>query len=164
MLVSLDKLSKVTTRVVNLSQEDLLANLRALEPILRNLNKAGDDLPKNLEMLLSFPFPPTVTNALRGDYANLDITVDLDLKSLTRNLLGGTALDSLVKQSDQVRSLIRPPSLTLPQTPPGVLNPTPGLTGPGTLIPGQSPPPGGGPQPSPSANPDLSNLIFGGLK
>ncbi|MBC6464525.1 MCE family protein [Actinomadura alba] len=168
MLVSLDKLSKVTTRVVNQSKADLLANLRALQPILQNLNKAGNDLPNSLEMMLTFPFPPSVANALRGDYANIHITLDLDLKSLTHNLLGGTALEGLTEQGDQVRSMIRPPSLTLPQTPPGVLEPSPGAPGvpglpgvPGVPAPGGSSTPT--PRPSSTADPGLFDLIMGGL-
>jgi phospholipid/cholesterol/gamma-HCH transport system substrate-binding protein len=121
MLVSLDRLSTVMTRVVNQSKADLVANLRALEPTLKNLNKAGADLPNGIGMLLTFPFPPSTINALRGDYGNMTVTLDLDMKSLAQNLLGGTALDALTKQGEKVRSLIRPPSLTLPQTPPGVL-------------------------------------------
>jgi phospholipid/cholesterol/gamma-HCH transport system substrate-binding protein len=165
MLVSMDKLSKVTTRVVNQSKQDTLANLRALQPILQNLNKAGTDLPNGLEMLVTFPFPPAVVNAIRGDYANLHITLDLDVKSLMQNLLGGTALEGLAKQGEQMRALIRPPGLTLPQSPPGVLTPSPGATSgtPGTTGPGGSPTPGT-PQPSSSPDSGLYDLITGGLK
>jgi phospholipid/cholesterol/gamma-HCH transport system substrate-binding protein len=167
MLVSLDRLSKVTTRVVQQSKADLLANLRALQPILQNLNKAGTDLPNSLEMMITFPFPPSIANALRGDYANIHITLDLDLKSLTQNLLGGTALEGLVRQGDQVRSLIEPPSLTLPQTTPGVLDPSPGAPGtpgvPGTPGPGRPTAPGVVPRPSSTPDPGLYDLIMGGL-
>jgi phospholipid/cholesterol/gamma-HCH transport system substrate-binding protein len=150
MLVGLDRLSKVMTQVVTQSKADLVANLRALEPTLKNLNKAGTDLPNGLGMLLTFPFPPSTINALRGDYGNINITLDLDTQSLARNLLGGTALDALMKQGDQVRSLIRPPSLTLPQTPPGVLGGTPGQS------------PGGTGEPTPGSG--LFGLLTGGMK
>ncbi|HZB31206.1 MAG TPA: MCE family protein [Streptosporangiaceae bacterium] len=142
MLVSLNKFGDTATRVINASRDDLLANLRALEPILANLNKAGDDLPSSLENLISFPFPSTASNLLRGDFANLHITLDLNLGELANNLLGGTALEGLAKQQEAMRDLIQPPNLTLPQTPPGVLPPG-GLPGGG--LPGA---PGGG-QPPP---------------
>jgi phospholipid/cholesterol/gamma-HCH transport system substrate-binding protein len=147
MLVSLDRLSRVMTQVVNQSKADLVANLKALEPTLKNLNKAGTDLPNGLGMLLTFPFPPSTINAVRGDYANINIKLDLDMKSLAQNLLGGTALDALMKRGEQLRSLIRPPSLTLPQPPPGVLGSTPGQ-------------PGG----AQSSDSGLFGLLTGGLK
>jgi phospholipid/cholesterol/gamma-HCH transport system substrate-binding protein len=136
MLVSLSKLGNTATNVINQSRDDLLANLRALQPILNNLNKAGTDLPNGLEMLSTYPFPPAAANMLRGDYANIALTLDLDLESLTHNLLGGTALEGLAKQQEQMRSLIKPPNLTLPQNPPGVLPPG--------GLPGLLPKPGGG--------------------
>ncbi|RAY15168.1 virulence factor Mce family protein [Actinomadura craniellae] len=121
MLVALDELSKTTTRVVNASKADLLVNLKALEPILANLNKAGTHLPRQLEAMITFPFPHTFSNVLRGDYGNVHMTLDLDMKSLARNLLGGTELDALTKQGAAARNLLRPPDITLPQQPPGVL-------------------------------------------
>jgi phospholipid/cholesterol/gamma-HCH transport system substrate-binding protein len=152
MLVSLSKFGQTATRVINATRDDLLANLRALQPVLNNLNRAGADLPNGLETLLTFPFPPTASNTLRGDFANLHITLDLDLGDLAHNLLGGTALEGLAKQQERMRDLIQPPDLTLPQTPPGVLPPAglPGLQpagggaggGGGGLLPGL---PGGGP-------------------
>jgi phospholipid/cholesterol/gamma-HCH transport system substrate-binding protein len=123
MLVSLGKLGDTTTNVINKSQDDLLTNLKNLQPILNNANKAGANLPKGLEMLLSYPFPPTYANAQRGDYANIHLTVDLDLASLLHNLLGGTALEKAVSsQSKQLRSQLKPPQITVPSSPVGVLN------------------------------------------
>jgi phospholipid/cholesterol/gamma-HCH transport system substrate-binding protein len=149
MLVSLSKFGDTATRVINASRDDLLANLRALQPILANLNKAGDDLPNSLENLITFPFPSTANNPLRGDFANLHISLDLDLGDLAHNLLGGTALEGLAKQQEAMRDLIQPPNVTLPQTPPGVLPPggLPGLAPPGGGQPGGGLPGGGG-QPS----------------
>ena len=148
MLVSLSKFGDTATRVINASRDDLLANLRALQPILANLNRAGADLPNGFENLITFPFPSTANNLLRGDFANLHISLDLDLGDLEHNLLGGTALEGLAKQQEAMRDLIQPPNLTLPQTPPGVLPPA-GLPGgglPGGALPGGGLPsaPGGG--------------------
>ncbi len=140
MLVSLGKLGDTTTNVINKSQADLLTNLKNLQPILANANKAGANLPKGLEMLLSYPFPPTYANAQRGDYANIHLTVDLDLSNLLHNLLGGTALEKAVSaQSQQVRSQLKPPQITVPQSPVGVLSSPAPSTGtsssPSTLSP-----------------------------
>jgi phospholipid/cholesterol/gamma-HCH transport system substrate-binding protein len=159
MLVSLSKLGDTATRVINQSRDDLLANLRALQPILDNLNEAGTDLPNGLELLATYPFPPTAINALRGDYANIHITLDLDLENLEQNLLGGTALESLAKQQEQMRSMIEPPNITLPQAPPGVL-PREGL--PGLLpAPGSGAQPGGGEPSQPSGNNPGGDLLPG---
>ncbi|HEU5158772.1 MAG TPA: MCE family protein [Streptosporangiaceae bacterium] len=159
MLVSLSKFGDTATRVINASRDDLLANLRALQPILANLNKAGTDLPNGLENLVTFPFPSTSSNALRGDFANLHISLDLDLGVLAHNLLGGTALEGLADQQERMRDLIQPPNITLPQTPPGVLPPgglpglTPGAGGGGLPGGGGAPPSAPGGERSPSGTP-----------
>ncbi|HEX6682951.1 MAG TPA: MCE family protein [Candidatus Limnocylindrales bacterium] len=77
-LTALNSLSGVGTPLIIQSREDVLANLRALQPTLEQLVKAGDDLPKALDFMLTFPFPPNVTRAINGDRVNLHATVDLD--------------------------------------------------------------------------------------
>ena len=60
------------------------------------------------------------------DYANIHLTVDLDLSNLLHNLLGGTALENAVSaQSKQLRSRLKPPQITVPQSPVGVLSSIP---------------------------------------
>lgn len=88
MLVALSDLGDVATKVIKQSREDLLANLRKLEPILANLAEAGVALPKALELLLTFPFPDNTKKAIAGDYVNLKATIDLDPQTLLNNLLG----------------------------------------------------------------------------
>ena len=141
MLVALDKLSRTTTAVIDQSKEDLLANLRDLDKILRNLNRAGSDLPKSLETLITFPFPSTFENVIEGDYANVHLTIDLDFESIARNLLGGTALEGLLGTGQQMRNMLQVPNVTLPDTPLGVLPEESGGSGglpglPGTNEPG----------------------------
>ncbi|MEV3992544.1 MCE family protein [Streptomyces sp. NPDC049837] len=86
MLTSLSALSTTGTKVINASRDDVVANLRALRPILEQLNKAGDDLPNALELLTTYPFPRNAVDAIKGDYVNLKITADLDLASIYGNL------------------------------------------------------------------------------
>ena len=57
MLTSLSKLGTAGTKVVNASRADLVANLRNLQPILAQLNKAGSDLPNALELLTGASAP-----------------------------------------------------------------------------------------------------------
>ncbi|MFF7310851.1 MCE family protein [Streptomyces sp. NPDC008137] len=86
MLTALSKLGKTGTKVVNASHADTVANLERLRPILRQLNKAGSDLPNSLELLTTYPFPRNVVDAIKGDYVNLHITADLDLAGIYGNL------------------------------------------------------------------------------
>ncbi|GAA4817940.1 MlaD family protein [Nocardioides caeni] len=87
LLRSLDELSDVTVRVVNQSQEDMVADLHLLKPILRNLAQAGKDIPQALQIAATFPFTPAAMDATPGDYVNLDVKVDLDLGAVLGTLL-----------------------------------------------------------------------------
>lgn len=86
MLQSLDRLSGVAVDTIDRSDQDLVADLRALEPTLRELAKAGTDLPKAIGYLASYPFPENAMSSLKGDYANVDVELDLDLSSVLGNL------------------------------------------------------------------------------
>lgn len=88
MLTALSRLGKTGTEVVTASHDDTVADLKKLRPILRELNKAGDDLPNSLEILTTYPFPRNATDAVKGDYVNLKITADLDLADLYGNVTG----------------------------------------------------------------------------
>lgn len=86
MLDKLDDLSDVAVDTVQESQEDTVADLEALRPSLRKLAAAGSDLPKALQLLLTFPFSDQAEPAVKGDYFNLFATVDLDLDHIKSNL------------------------------------------------------------------------------
>ena len=86
MLVALDELSGVGTKVVTASRDDVVANLKHLQPILARLNEAGTDLPNALELLTTYPFPRSATDAIKGDFTNLRITADLNLENVYGNL------------------------------------------------------------------------------
>ncbi|NUT33620.1 MAG: MCE family protein [Hamadaea sp.] len=91
-LVALRDLGSVGTRVIRASRDDTLASLKALQPVLDQLVRAGDALPKGLDMALSYPFPPNVQKAIAGDHVRLHITLDLDAGTILSNLVakGGT--------------------------------------------------------------------------
>ncbi|MFG1639582.1 MCE family protein [Amycolatopsis sp. NPDC049252] len=86
MLNALDNLSGVATETVNASQKDLVADLKALTPTLQKLGEAGNDLPKALQILLTFPFSDQAVNGVKGDYFNLYAKVDLNLQTIVSNL------------------------------------------------------------------------------
>ena len=87
LLTSLDKLSTVAVKVVNGATDNFVSALKSLDPVMTQLTKAGDALPKSLELLATFPFPKTAVNGIRGDYTNLYISADLNLSDLLNNLL-----------------------------------------------------------------------------
>lgn len=76
MLTSLDKLSTVSVRTLNASQKDMVEDMKLLEPILNQLAASGRALPDSLELLLTYPFPDSVLNAIRGDYLNTFVTAN----------------------------------------------------------------------------------------
>jgi phospholipid/cholesterol/gamma-HCH transport system substrate-binding protein len=76
MLKSLDKLSDVSIRTLNASQKDMVEDMQLLEPILRELAESGDALPNSLELLLTYPFPDSVLDAIKGDYLNVFATAN----------------------------------------------------------------------------------------
>ncbi|MEU5840911.1 MCE family protein [Rhodococcus sp. NPDC047139] len=90
---SLGELSTVASRIVESSNDDLKANLQGLAPTLRALADSGDALTEVLGVLLTYPFPQAgINNIIRGDYANLAMTIDLTLDRLDLNFLSGTPL------------------------------------------------------------------------
>ncbi|MFF8971352.1 MCE family protein [Streptomyces sp. NPDC014995] len=128
MLTALSDLGKTGTKVVNASHDDTVANLKALRPILAQLNKAGNDLPNSLELLTTYPFPRNAVDAIKGDYVNLAVTADLDLSSIYGNLA-----DEPDGSEDSPKTPGLPDTPELPDLPevPGVPQPslpgTPGL-------------------------------------
>jgi phospholipid/cholesterol/gamma-HCH transport system substrate-binding protein len=82
MLVSLKHLSDVAGRVVDKSHADLVANLRNLQPTLRELAKVGEKIPDILSVLITYPTADSVENEYYGDYGNLALTIDMSAKSL----------------------------------------------------------------------------------
>lgn len=185
MLRSLDRLSGVATDVVNRSRDDLLADLEALRPVLRNLADSGQDLPESLQLLLSIPFTDAAADAVAGDYANLYITVDLDLRSLLENLLRSnqlglpldpTQLAQLPPNAQLLAPLLDGEQAPVPGLPPlpllGPEQPTPTPTpAPAPGAPeseGATPAPSGSPTPTPTPEPEsgggglLGGLLGGG--
>ncbi|GAA3456674.1 MCE family protein [Dactylosporangium matsuzakiense] len=103
-LTALGDLGKVGTQVIAASRDDTLASLKALQPLLDQLVKAGAALPKSLDFLLSFPFPPNVSGAIVGDYVNLGATADLDATTILSNLLVNTAPPAAQTQTQKPAS------------------------------------------------------------
>jgi phospholipid/cholesterol/gamma-HCH transport system substrate-binding protein len=121
LLRALDHLSDVATDVVNHSQGDVVADLRALQPTLRELANSGDNLAKSLQILATPPFPDSAVDAIHGDYMNLDVTLDLNVQDLLNNLLNASTPLAEVP-TDPLSMLPTPPP---PSPLPGLLPRTP---------------------------------------
>jgi phospholipid/cholesterol/gamma-HCH transport system substrate-binding protein len=89
MLRALDRLGAVGKRVIGASKEAMIADLRSLEPTLRELADAGGEIPDALELLISFPFPIESNNIVYGDYANTSIVFSVDFDNLYRKFVSG---------------------------------------------------------------------------
>jgi phospholipid/cholesterol/gamma-HCH transport system substrate-binding protein len=89
MLKALDRLGVVGTRVIGATKDDLLASLRHLQPVLRQIANVDDQLPQALGLLISFPFPIESNDIVHGDYANTSIVFSMDLDNLYKNNAGG---------------------------------------------------------------------------
>jgi phospholipid/cholesterol/gamma-HCH transport system substrate-binding protein len=173
LTTALDKLrvfSNTATRLINDTQADLVKNLKNLEPTIRALADVGPELGTAIAAATVFPFTQNfVDRAVRGDYFNLHVDLDLSIPRLKRGLLLGThwgQLDQplvpapgdpyyLQYTHDPMHDPIRPPWVDparlppLPGPPPGAAplpGPPPAAPAPDAGV-GQMPPPAGAPPP-----------------
>ncbi|MGW4769291.1 MCE family protein [Nocardia sp. NPDC004278] len=155
-ITALGDLSDVVQRILTQGGDDLKANLRNLAPVLETLASTGNSLVEVMRLIFTFPFPmKNLDNAVKGDYMNLLMTVDLTGKRLDSNFLTGTPLGgrfggvegalgglagSAEGNSDPATAPLQPSTATPAPTPsiPG-LPPIPGLP----AIPGLTVPPAG---------------------
>jgi phospholipid/cholesterol/gamma-HCH transport system substrate-binding protein len=77
LLTHLSRFGKIAGRVIQASSSQTIAELHDLKPILHHLAAAGENLPRALEILVTYPFPRDFSQAAPGDYVNLDLKVDL---------------------------------------------------------------------------------------
>ena len=75
MLNSLHRLTGVAVSTINASQANLVSDLRGLEPTLRKLADAGQNLPLALQVLLTYPFTNQVLKDVKGDYLNAYLSI-----------------------------------------------------------------------------------------
>jgi phospholipid/cholesterol/gamma-HCH transport system substrate-binding protein len=97
MLSELSKLGVVGTRVVNETKDDLIAELRHLEPLLRKLSDTGDSLVPGLVAAASYPFPIDAADAIKGDFANVIFKMQIKLTPVSEGGLLPTTLQDVVR-------------------------------------------------------------------
>jgi phospholipid/cholesterol/gamma-HCH transport system substrate-binding protein len=90
----LGKFSALAADSVNRTKSTLVAELNDLHPVLDSLANAGPALTRALSVLPTFPFPKdTLSNWMRGDYANLTAVFDLTLSRIDAALFTGTRFE-----------------------------------------------------------------------
>jgi phospholipid/cholesterol/gamma-HCH transport system substrate-binding protein len=148
LTAALDRLrvfSNTATGLINDTQADLVRNLKNLEPTIKGLADVGPPLDTALAALSVFPFTQNfVDRAIRGDYFNLHVSLDLTIPKLKSALLLGTHWGDLNEQL-----------VPAPGDPPYMqytLDPLHGGFGP---PPGAQAPPRPGPPPPGAAQPNL---------
>jgi len=90
MLQALSNLSSVGVRVIQASKESTIDSLRNLAPVLEAFAKSGQNMPKSLQVFLTYPFideavgrdPQVARNLHMGDFTNLSVSLSLDLFNL----------------------------------------------------------------------------------
>ncbi|BBY83711.1 mammalian cell entry protein [Mycolicibacterium pulveris] len=88
------KFSALTADSVNHTKENLVRELHDVGPVLRSLADAGPALTRSLDLLSVFPWTKsTLSNWVRGDYANLTAIVDLTLHRIDSSLFTGTRFE-----------------------------------------------------------------------
>ena len=88
---ALGKFSAIATSTVAQTKESLVANLRNIAPVLRELADAGPALTRGLDFLSTYPWvKSTIPNWFRGDFANITLVIDLTLSRLDAGLFTGT--------------------------------------------------------------------------
>ena len=161
-LDGLRKFSNTATGLINDTQADLVRNLKNLEPTVKGLADVGPDIDTALAALSVFPFTQNfVDRAVRGDYFNLHVILDLTIPKLKSGLFLGTHWGQLGEQL--IPAPGDPPYLQYTRDPlHGGFGPAPGPppggapASPAGVPPAgpQAPPPPGPPAPGP-AQPNL---------
>ena len=85
------KFSALAADSVDHTKDALVREFNDFGPILESLANAGPALTRSLSFLATYPWPKeTITNWVRGDYANLSLTIDLTLSRIDSSFFTGT--------------------------------------------------------------------------
>jgi phospholipid/cholesterol/gamma-HCH transport system substrate-binding protein len=90
-LTKLGQFSDTAAGLVHDAGDDLVTDLKNLEPALKALADIGPDLSSALIWATAFPYGPGFADTItRGDYINLTAVFDLTYPRLKKTLLAGT--------------------------------------------------------------------------
>ena len=100
MLQAVDKLGRTAGTVIRASRDDLLENLKALQPTLTKLAEAGKFIPPSLDMFLNYPFATGSDKVFHGDYGNVFLTIDLYGPQLAHNFQPSNAANQAAPKAN----------------------------------------------------------------
>jgi phospholipid/cholesterol/gamma-HCH transport system substrate-binding protein len=110
---SLGRISKAADDALAPSSANLHTDLQSLQRPLKQLVKASPFLIGALKIMLTAPFPiDSVNKAIRGDYINVSLNVDLTLSAIDNGFLSGTGVSGLLRALEQ--SWGRDPNTMIP--------------------------------------------------
>ncbi|MET8430920.1 MCE family protein [Nocardia sp. NPDC004860] len=120
-LDSLGRFGQIADQVLAASHAGLVDDLTNLRPVLTELAAAGSNLPGALDLAGTIPFPvSTIDRAIRGDFINLYLTLDLSANGVLNKILPSIpkgALESLFAASRVVNPLLAPTEVAPPVIP-----------------------------------------------
>ncbi|TPG35187.1 virulence factor Mce family protein [Mycobacterium hodleri] len=112
-VIALGRVSKATNNALSQANPDITANLKNLQRPLVQLGKASPYLLGALKVIGTAPFSiENVPKAIRGDYINVSINVDLTLSAIDNGILSGTGVSGMLRALEQ--SWGRDPSTMIP--------------------------------------------------
>jgi phospholipid/cholesterol/gamma-HCH transport system substrate-binding protein len=112
-VVALGRISKATDDALSQANPDLHANLQNLQRPLIQLGKASPYLLGALKVIGTAPFSiENVPKAIRGDYINVSLNVDLTLSAVDNGFLSGTRVSGALRALEQ--SWGRDPATMIP--------------------------------------------------
>jgi len=112
-VTALGRVSKATDDALSQANPDITANLKNLQRPLVQLGKASPYLLGALKVIGTAPFSiENVPKAIRGDYINVSLNVDLTLSAVDNGILSGTGVSGMLRALEQ--SWGRDPATMIP--------------------------------------------------
>lgn len=112
-VTALGRVSKAADDTLSQANPDLHKNFQNLQRPLVQLGKASPYLLGALKLIGTAPFSiENVPKAIRGDYINVSLNVDLTLSALDNGVLSGTGVSGMLRALEQAWG--RDPSTMIP--------------------------------------------------
>jgi phospholipid/cholesterol/gamma-HCH transport system substrate-binding protein len=100
-------LSEVAARVLSQTKTDFAADLKDAYPVVKAFSDSANDLVDSLPYLPTYPLPGThLDQAVRGDFLNAFVTIDLTLRRLGETVFTTSRFDPNMKHLNEV---VNPP-------------------------------------------------------
>ncbi|WP_354523092.1 virulence factor Mce family protein [Mycolicibacterium sp. 624] len=101
-VTALGRISNATDDALSQANPDIQKNLQNLQRPLTQLGKASPYLLGALKMIGTAPFSiENVPKAIRGDYINVSLNVDLTLSAVDNGFLSGTGVSGMLRALEQ---------------------------------------------------------------